>query len=161
VTSTIEILDLHLGRQPINPNPDATTCPHTVLKVGRLFSSETWIIDTTGCQYGFEEVLVPFDKYIEERKCRSLREPETYDAMETKDLDYFATLPFMNTFWTQREKLKRERESWLRFAEFVDTHVSQGMLEGLNADFNDNLQMMISQLTLHMLKPAERPRLNS
>lgn len=100
-------------------------------------------------------------KYIEDRKCRSLREPETYDAMETKNLDYFATLPFMNRFRTQRKKLKRERQSRLRFTEFVDTHVSKGILEGLNADFNDNLQTMISQLTLHMLKPAERPRLNS
>lgn len=128
------------------PGPDATTCPHTVLKVGLLFSSETWIIDATGCRYGFEEVLVPFDKYIEERRCRSLGEPETYDATDTKDLDYFATLPFMNRFRIQREKLRRERQSRLRFAELVDTDVSQGILEGSNADFNDNLQTMTSQL---------------
>ncbi|KAL5333674.1 hypothetical protein BJX70DRAFT_49020 [Aspergillus crustosus] len=165
VASTIEILDLHLGRQPIPtkllPGPDATTCPHTVLKVGRLFASETWIIDTTGCQYGFEEVLVPFDKYIEERECRSLGGPETYIATETKDLDYFATLSFMNRLRTQRENLKRERQSRLRFAEFVDTAVSQDILEGSNADFNDNLNTLMSQLALHMLKPARRHRLES
>ncbi|KAL3477284.1 hypothetical protein BJX99DRAFT_269895 [Aspergillus californicus] len=155
VPSTVEILDLYLGRQPIPtkllPGPDTTSCPHTVLKVRCLFASETWIIDTTGCQYGFKEVLVPFNKYIEERECRGLGRPETYNATETKDLDYFATIPLMNRFRTQRENLERERKSRLRFAAFVDTGVSQDILEGSSAGFNDKLNTLMSQLALHML----------
>jgi len=41
--------------------------PHTVLKVGRLFANEAWILDIAGCQYGFREVLVPFVKYLADK----------------------------------------------------------------------------------------------
>jgi len=80
--------------------------PHTVLKVGRLFANEAWILDTAGCQYGFREVLVPFEKYLADKSCQVLNEPTTYDATETKDLDYFSTLPFLNRTRAQREDKK-------------------------------------------------------
>jgi hypothetical protein len=85
--------------------------PHTVLKVGRLFANEVWIIDTAGCQYGFQDVLVPFEKYVADKSCRISSEPTTYDATETKDLDYFSTLPFLNRTRAQREDKKLERQA--------------------------------------------------
>jgi len=100
--------------------------PHTVLKVERLFANEAWILDTAGCQYGFREVLVPFEKYLADKSCQVLNEPTTYDATETEDLDYFSTLPFLNRTRAQREDKKLERQARLHFAVFVNTHVSKG-----------------------------------
>lgn len=160
VTSTIELLDLRLERRitpaKLVPGPDATSCLHTVLKVRRSSANETWIIDATGCQYGFRDVLVPFDRYIAERECRSLAEPVPYNATETKDLDYFTTLPFMNRTPALVENMKQERQSRLHFAEFVKTGVSQDLLDGSNSDFKDKLDRFVSKLTLHMLDPSSK-----
>jgi hypothetical protein len=125
-----------------------------VLKVGRLFANEAWILDTTGCQYGFRDVLVPFKKYVEDKSCRISGEPTTYDASETKDLDYFLTLPFLNRTRAQREDKKLERQARLHFAVFVNTRVSKDMLNGSAAEFKDKLESFVYELKLHMLNLA-------
>ena len=122
-----------------------------MLKVGRLFANEAWIIDTTGCQYGFRDVLVPFGKYVADKLCRISSEPTTYDATETKDLDYFSTLPFLNRTRAQREDKKLERQARLHFAVFVDTLVSKDMLNGSAAEFKDKFDGFVYELKLHML----------
>ena len=125
--------------------------PHTVLKVGRLFANEAWILDIAGCQYGFREVLVPFEKYLGDKSCRIANEPTTYDATETKDLDYFSTLPFLNKTRAQREDAKLERQARLHFAVFVDKHVSKDILNGSAAEFKAKLDNFMHELKLHML----------
>ena len=125
--------------------------PHTVLKVGRLFANEAWILDTAGCQYGFREVLVPFEKYLADKSCRIVNKPIPYDATETKDLDYFSTLPFMNKTQAQREDTKLERKARLHFAVFVNTRVSKDILDGSAAEFKDKLDRFVRELKLHML----------
>jgi len=122
-----------------------------VLKVGRLFSNEAWILDTAGCQYGFQEVLVPFEKYLVGKSCQIVNDPATYDATETKDLDYFSTLPFMNRTRAQREDKKVERQARLHFADFVNMHVSRDILNGSAAEFKDKLDSFVHELKLHML----------
>jgi hypothetical protein len=122
-----------------------------VLKVGRLFANEAWILDTAGCQYGFQEVLVPFEKYLADKSCRISNDPATYDATETKDLDYFSTLPFMNRTRAQREDRKLERQARLHFADFVNTQVSRDILNGSAAEFKDKLDSFAHKLKLHML----------
>ena len=124
--------------------------PHTVLKVGRLFSNEVWIIDTAGCQYGFQEALVPFQKYIADRSCKMLHDPITYDASETKDLDCFSTLPFMNKTKAQREDRRLERKARLRFADFVNMHVDTDILNGSPAEYKDKSDKFLQDLKLHM-----------
>lgn len=125
--------------------------PHTVLKVGRLFTNEAWIVDIAGCQYGFREVLVPFETYLEDKSCQIVNEPTTYDATETKDLDYFSTLPFLNKTRAQREDAKLERQARLHFAGFVDKYVSKDILDGSGAEFKAKLDNFIHELKLHML----------
>lgn len=122
-----------------------------MLKVGRLFSNEAWILDTAGCQYGFQEVLVPFEKYLADKSCQILNDPATYDATETKDLDYFSTLPFLNRTRAQREDKKLERKARLHFADFVNMHVSRDILNGSAAEFKDKLDGFVHELKLHML----------
>ncbi|KAF4624578.1 hypothetical protein G7Y89_g13592 [Cudoniella acicularis] len=158
VASTIEVLDLHVGKPLIPtklvPGPDSSGLPHTVLKVVRLFANEAWIIDTAGCQYGFRDVLVPFEKYVADKSCRISSEPTTYDATETKDLDYFSTLPFLNRTRAQREDKKLERQARLHFAIFVNTLVSKDMLNGSATEFKDKFDSFVYELKLHMLNLA-------
>ena len=160
IASTIEVLDLHIGKPLVPtklvPGPDSSDMPHTVLKVGRLFANEAWIIDTAGCQYGFRDVLIPFKKYIADKSCRTSSEPTTYDATETKDLDYFSTLPFVNRTRAQREDKKLERQARLHFAVFVDTRVSKDMLNGSAAEFTEKFDSFVCELKLHMLNLANR-----
>ena len=107
------------GSTKLVPGPDSSDMPHTVLKVGGLFANEAWILDVAGCQYGFREALAPLEKYLADKSCRIVSEPTTYDATETKDLDYFSTLPFLNKTRAQREDQKMERQARLHFAVFV------------------------------------------
>ena len=80
-----------------------------------------------------------------------LSEPTTYDATETKDLDYFSTLPFLNETRAQREDAKLERQARLHFAVFVGMYVSKDILDGSAAEFNDKLDNFVDDLKLHML----------
>ncbi|CAI6311892.1 unnamed protein product [Periconia digitata] len=154
VTSTINILDVQIGkpttRTKLVPGPDASNCPHTVLKV-KLSGNEAWIIDTAGCQYGFEEVLVPFETYMTEKSCTIASAPAPYDATETKDLDYFSTLPFMNKTKAQRGDREQERRARMHFAEFVSIHVSRDIINGSVAEFERNCDRFARDLTAHML----------
>jgi hypothetical protein len=124
--------------------------PHTLLKVGLLFTNEAWILDTAGCQYGFQDVIVPFEKYIAERSCRITSEPTTYDASETKDLDYYSTLPFMNRTRAQRDDMKSERQARMHFSVFVDTRVGKDVLIGSTAEVKDRFDRFVYELQLHM-----------
>lgn len=153
---TIEVLDLHIGKPKtptkLFPGPDSSNAPHTVLKLSsKPSNNETWILDTAGCQYGFREVLVPYKKYLMERSCRISNGTAPYDATETKDLDYFATLPFMNQTKTQREDMKQERKARLHFACFVKEQASKDIVDGSTAMFSDNLDIFIYELKLHLL----------
>ncbi len=122
--------------------------------MGRLFADEAWIIDTAGCQYGFRDVLVPFEKYIADKSCRFSSDPTTYDATETKDLDYFSTLPFLNRTRAQREDKKLERQARLHFAVFVHTRVIKDILSGSAAEFTVKFDNFVYELKVHMLNLA-------
>ncbi|CZR53705.1 uncharacterized protein PAC_03585 [Phialocephala subalpina] len=158
VASTIEVLDLNIGKPLIPtklvPGPDSSDLLHTVFKVGRLFANESWILDTTSCQYGFQDVLIPFDKYVADKSCRNLSDLNTYDANETKDLDYFETLPFLNRTRAQREDKKLERRARIHFAVFVNTRVSKDILNGSAVEFKDKLDSFVCELKLHILTLA-------
>ncbi|KAK4158408.1 hypothetical protein C8A00DRAFT_39382 [Chaetomidium leptoderma] len=156
VASTIEMMDINIGKPLVPtkliPNPsglDSRDCPHTVLRVRR--ADETWILDTTGCQYGFRDVLIPYQKYLADKECRIVNEPTTYDATETKDLDFFSTLPFMNRTRCQREDRELERRARLHFAVFVDTRVSKDMLDGSAAEIKAASDGFADELKSHMV----------
>lgn len=115
-------------------------------------------MDASGSQYGFQDPLRPYHKYIDDGMCRVIREPQTYDASETTDLDYFATLPFLTGSKAQRSDLAAERRCRVCFADFVKGHVKQAILQGSDADFQNSLKKFETNLTerlldLHTKKP--------
>ncbi|KAF5614163.1 zinc finger MYND-type [Fusarium subglutinans] len=125
-----------------------------MIKIDLLSTKELWIIDTAGCQYGFREVLVPFNKYIADKACQVGGKPTTYNWTETKDLDYFSTLPFMNSR-AQKQDREVERKARLHFADFVDRHVKANILDGSASEFSNKLASLVERLKIHMLNFAE------
>ncbi|KAI3336997.1 hypothetical protein HD806DRAFT_24127 [Xylariaceae sp. AK1471] len=165
VASSIRVVDIEVT--PLIPTilvPASSlfggTPPHTVLVVN-LKNGESWVIDTTGCQYGFRDVLVPYDRYLREKVQKITSTPQKYDATETKDLDYYDTLSFMNTSKVTR---RLERAARLHFATFVDEIFGQGkegvgagLLGGTDDVFQQNFNNFIDALRKHMMEHVSRP----
>jgi hypothetical protein len=147
MASTIEVLDVHIGKPRLPTKlvsgPDASTVSHTVLKVRLRSTRDAWIVDTAGSQYGFMDVLVPYDKYIADNSCLITSTPVTHDWTETKDLDHYATIEFMNQWRAQREDLRAERKARLHFADFVDECVEEELLGGSAAEWKIRLMDLL------------------
>nr|RBQ99809.1 hypothetical protein FVER53263_09338 [Fusarium verticillioides] len=159
VHSNAQVLDIKIGKPllppKLIPGPDLSNCLHTVIKVGLLSSTESWVIDTAGCQYGFREVLAPSNKYIADKACRVEGAPTPYNWTETKDLDYFSTLPLMNSSRAQKQDREVERKARLHFADFVDRHVNVNILDGSASEFSNKVASLVERLRIHMLSFAE------
>ncbi|KAJ5384645.1 hypothetical protein N7517_002556 [Penicillium concentricum] len=151
----IETMVVDIGRPRVParlvPGPDLHGGPHTVLKIARLESSEKWIIDTTGYQYGFRDVLLPFVRYLIDTKCRILRGPQIYDANETVDLDYLSTLHIFSETKAQRQDMRLERLTRHHFAVFVSMSVHDNFLVGSGADFKRKIGRFVNDLKIHMV----------
>ncbi|KAJ7498240.1 hypothetical protein B0H11DRAFT_1999147 [Mycena galericulata] len=163
IALSIENLDLQIGKPLVPtrlvelvPGADLGGAPHTVLKVG-IQRNETWIVDTAGCQYGFQDVLVPFHRYLADKGCAGVSRPTPYTHSETTDLDFldtfFADQPHMNM-----GKIKGDRKGRLHFAAFVENRVGSGKeffnlfkdLDGSAADFQSKLDNFMRKLKAHM-----------
>ncbi|KAF5634667.1 hypothetical protein F52700_5860 [Fusarium sp. NRRL 52700] len=159
VQSDAEVLDIRIRKQllppKLIPGPELSDCPHTVIKITLLSTNELWVIDTAGCQYGFREVLVPFKKYMADKAYQVEGVPTTYNWTETKDLDYFSTLPIMNTSRAQKQDREVERKARLHFADFVDKHVNANILDGSASEFGNKLDSLVEELKVHMQSFAE------
>jgi hypothetical protein len=130
--------------------------------VVELRNNEKWIIDAAGCQFGFQDVLTPFDTYFSEKVCHDLGRSKPYDATETSDIDYFMTLPFMIAN-QGRKKLMEERAVHLHFAAFVKTRIDEGrddftkhMLCGSASVFQAKLDVFIRNLKVCMTSLVEK-----
>lgn len=154
LATAIEVADVRIRKPRLStilvPGPDASEVPHTVLKVQLGSTGEIWIVDTAGSQYGFRDVLVPYDKYIADNSGLVVSTPVRYESTETKDLDFYATVKFMNKTLAQRQDLRAEREARLHFAKFVDKGVSENVLDGSLVEWQDKLDSFVAGLKAHM-----------
>lgn len=151
----IEIMDITVGKPRVPtrliPGPNSQSAPqHTVLKIRNVGNNETWIVDTTGCQYGFRDVLIPFNTYFLANDCQTRDSPQTYDACETKDLDYFETIPLLTMTKALRMNLRLERQSRQHFAVFVARTVGDKILGGSDAEFRVTIDHFVNGLKSHM-----------
>ncbi|KAJ7065967.1 hypothetical protein B0H15DRAFT_895926 [Mycena belliarum] len=168
VASPIETLDLHIGK-PLVPtvlveahnNQNSGGGPHTMLKVGVHSSGETWIVDPAGCQYGFRDVLIPYDRYFEEKACTIVSPPKAYLAHETTDLEFmdkfFANQPLMR-MGSMAALNDGHRKGRTVFATFVDKRVGSGKdffdsfksFNGSAAEFEAKLKGFVGELKKHL-----------
>ncbi|PYH92235.1 hypothetical protein BO71DRAFT_457857 [Aspergillus ellipticus CBS 707.79] len=147
VASNLEVLQLTPTKKPWStkfvPGEGPTMDPHYVFKVERVPDGETWIIDILGCQYGYRELLVPFDRHMRKTGCKNWEKAKTYNVPETKDLDLKTAGPFP-------VDVEYERQARLRFAEFVKTNVDQSLLDGSIAAYGHKLGRLVFDLKIKL-----------
>ncbi|XEV04448.1 hypothetical protein FSHL1_009735 [Fusarium sambucinum] len=158
VATTLEVFDVNLETVPLVPYllPDGgATQPHTSIKVNMLSPTETWVIDTTGCQYGFRETLVPYGKYMATRDCKlrqDLENESLYTWFETRDLDSWPkSKKSLGESPAQTQDREEERKARLHFANFVKKDVSVDILDGSPAEFKEKVISFRYMLSKHMM----------
>ena len=131
-------------------------------------ANERWIIDIAGCQFGFHDVLVPFDKYIEHKACYDIMEPQPYNATETQDVDHSLSISSVVNNPQSRINLMWERAARLHFADFVRKRFEKfkgsfgkEMLSGSLSHFQSSLGGFIEQLKVHMTGFVKQHRTES
>ena len=124
--------------------------PHSVLKIELNGGSETWIVDTTGSQFGFRVVLVPFYKYYTDHECRILGGTPGCTCCETTDLDFLKTDPNTKKTNASRHDLEIERRYRLHFAAFYDKRDWDDTLVGSDAVFKEKIDRFVNELKSHM-----------
>lgn len=132
---SLHVQDFKIGNPVLSivrsaTGPSNLTLGHGVLVVS-LRNQEKWIIDFVGCQCGFRDVLVPYDRYVREKRCESMGHPINYSFTETSDLDSLTTNPLLTALPGIQEKLMTERSNRLKFAEFVKTEIARKRLSDL------------------------------
>ncbi|KAJ5774381.1 hypothetical protein N7457_009277 [Penicillium paradoxum] len=156
VPFVIETMDIIVQNPPLTtkliPDVGSHSGTHTVLKIRERGNNDTWIIDTTGCQYGFRDLLVPFNKYFMDKECQVLDAPFAYDAFETKDLDYYSMFPCFTRMKTQRKEMRLERQTRHHFAVFVAKTVGDNFLGGSDIDFEATIDLFVNGLKSHMVQ---------
>ncbi|KAJ7703854.1 hypothetical protein B0H16DRAFT_1440002 [Mycena metata] len=170
VASSVENLDLKIGKPLVptklverDPSLDFGEGPHTVLKVGMSTASvdEAWIIDPAGTQYGFRDVLVPFERYLADKRCTGISQPTPYTANETTDLVVYEAL-FADYMMVRslKDAHDRQKEGRLHFAAFVNDRVGNGKeffgstkdLDGSAAEFQRKFDKWLGELKAYMEK---------
>jgi hypothetical protein len=139
-------------RTQLVPGADIEDSPHTVLVVRLPKGEEKWVIDTTGSQYGFREVIVPYKKYLTEQASRLATPLTVYDAGVTKDLDEFVLDPKLTFHQQQRANLAADRRTREHFALFIDTCVVDDFLNGSDDDMKTKSEVFIRDLKVHLRK---------
>ncbi|KAI2768754.1 hypothetical protein F4815DRAFT_498008 [Daldinia loculata] len=133
-----------------------TAVTHTILLVWA--SGEGWVVDITGCQFGFRDILVPLDSYFKKRVKSLVRGPFAYTEHETSDLDVFDSKLALNDTDKKRLKAAHERAGRLHFAKFVQERFdryesprpSEELLSGTPEEFQVKLAQFESGLKVHM-----------
>ncbi|RSL51721.1 hypothetical protein CEP54_011274 [Fusarium duplospermum] len=154
VASTLQVADLDMGKPLLNvkfvPSP-MIAVPHTVVAVRFPGLNEQWIIDVTGAQYGFKEVLMPFWKYLGVHGCQQLGESWDYDLSAEWDIDNISNIECLTRSQAQRDDLELERKIRKHFYAFVDEKIDRDLLKGTDYQFQVKLTVAIEDLRAHML----------
>jgi hypothetical protein len=149
------LLRIRLMPKPIEP------IEHAVLKVHLSDTDETWVIDTTGCQYGFREILVPCEKYLIDRNCIVSIRPTAYLTHETFDLDFYEALRHMVITQRQQEEKDLQRQARKHFGLFVEKHLHRDILNYTERVFRPAYVNIITLLKVHMMRFAKDEQLIS
>ncbi|KAI0122593.1 hypothetical protein F4814DRAFT_446532 [Daldinia grandis] len=130
---------------------------HTILLV--WIGNEGWVVDITGCQFGFQEILFPLNGYFKKRVKSHARGPFAYTEHETSDLDVFDSKMSLNDTEQKILKAAHERAGRLHLAKFVKERFgryespgpSKEFLGGAPKEFQLKLARFESELKAHMM----------
>jgi hypothetical protein len=131
--------------------------PHTVFvaRVPRGKGEEKWVIDTTGSQYGFREVLVPYKKYSKE-KASALANPLTAsNAGINKDLDEYVRDPRLCWHEQQVANLLADRHTRQHFATFIANCADDDFLFGPDDHMKAMCEVFVADLKYYLRKARD------
>ncbi|OTA89556.1 hypothetical protein M434DRAFT_34238 [Hypoxylon sp. CO27-5] len=135
---------------------------HTIL-VAQV-EAESWVIDVTGCQYGFPEIISPRFKYFRDRVDEVLAESPLFLETETSDLDlrkhrmrnYEGVKSFVSR--SKHERAARLHFKTLIMERFIDgpPEFTQKFLEGTQEDFQVELDRFVADVKAHTMEFVRR-----
>ncbi|KAI1144367.1 hypothetical protein F5Y05DRAFT_418401 [Hypoxylon sp. FL0543] len=132
--------------------------PHDILVV-QLSEDEKWVVDVTGCQFGFPEVMSPSGKYYKDRTTKIFG-PYPEDEAEHLDLrcptftydeeEYRA----VRTAQSEYETTARRRLVALFQERFFDgsQDYARGFLDGTQEEFRARLDGFVADVKAHMMR---------
>ncbi|KAF5231996.1 hypothetical protein FANTH_13181 [Fusarium anthophilum] len=127
---------------------------HTIIEATLDSSGERWLIDVTGCQYGFRDIVLPFEKYIAQNNCSSYERLQPYGHTETTDQDELPRSPLMilTRGPSERQLADIEIEKGYRrhFAALVRALVHHGLTQGTDAHFAATLDKLARRVITYM-----------
>ncbi|KAF5595445.1 beclin 1 [Fusarium subglutinans] len=127
---------------------------HTIVEATLDSSGERWLIDVTGCQYGFRDILLPFEKYIAQNNCSSYERLQPYAHTETTDQDELPRSPLMiltrGPSEQQLADIEIEKGYRRHFAALVRALVHHGLTQGTDAHFAATLDELVRRVITYM-----------
>ncbi|KAF5700568.1 beclin 1 [Fusarium globosum] len=127
---------------------------HTIVEATLDSSEERWLIDVTGCQYGFRDILLPLEKYIAQNNCSSYELLQPYGHTETTDQDELPRSPLIiltrGPSEQQLADVEIEKGYRRHFAALVRAIVNQGLTQGSDAQFAATLDELVRRVITYM-----------
>ncbi|KAG4265234.1 beclin 1 [Fusarium proliferatum] len=127
---------------------------HTIVEATLDSSEERWLIDVTGCQYGFRDILLPLEKYIAQNNCSSYELLQPYGHTETTDQDELPRSPLIiltrGPSEQQLADIEIEKGYRRHFAALVRAIVNQGLTQGPDAQFAVTLDELVRRVITYM-----------
>lgn len=127
---------------------------HTIIEATLDSSGERWLIDVTGCQYGFRDILLPLEKYIAQNDCSSYGLLQPYGHTETTDQDELPRSPLIILTGGPSEQqladIEIEKGYRRHFAALVRAIVNQGLTQGSDAQFSATLDELVRRVITYM-----------
>ncbi|KAG9507891.1 hypothetical protein J7337_001447 [Fusarium musae] len=136
---------------------------HTIIEATLDSSGEQWLIDVTGCQYGFREILLPLEKYIAQNNCSSYELLQPYGHTETTDQDELPHSPLIILTRGPNEQqladIEIEKGYRRHFAALVRAVINQGLTQGPDAQFAVTLDGLVHRVITYM--SSYQPRMGA
>ncbi|KAF5685505.1 beclin 1 [Fusarium denticulatum] len=127
---------------------------HTIIEATLDSSGEQWLIDVTGCQYGFRDVLLPLEKYTAQNNCSSYELLQPYGHTETTDQDELPHSPLIILTGGPNEQqladIEIEKGYRRHFAALVRAVINQGLTQGSAAQFAVTLDGLFHRVITYM-----------
>lgn len=154
----VAIVEIRNPPLPIRFHPPAGIMTdrvfHTIVEATLDSSGERWLIDITGCQYGFRDILLPLKKYITQNNCSSYELLQPYGHTETTDQDELPRSPFFILTGGPNEQqladIEIEKGYRRHFATLVRALFHQGLTQGSDAHFAAILDDLAHRVITHM-----------
>ncbi|KAF5002171.1 hypothetical protein FGRMN_547 [Fusarium graminum] len=109
-----------------------------------VLAGEEWVIDITGRQFGMQDALLPFQKYMTQNSCIDIKDPEPYDHTEISQQDKLLTM--LPPPWFNLEPSKgviREKGHREHFTAFIREHVDNSLLQGSDIEFAAKIDIFV------------------